>query len=184
MKKILVIGSGGAGKSTFARRLGERLNLEVIHLDRHFWSAGWVEPPRAEWARDVEELTRRESWVMDGNYSGTLEQRVAACDAIIFLDLPRTVCVWRVVKRAVVYRRRTRPDMAEGCHEHLSLKFLRWVWDYPGRSRPKVLELLKAKARDKRVFRLRSDAEVEQFLAAARRLDEDEGGRVKKNSKS
>ena len=76
MKKILVIGSGGSGKSTFARRLGARLSLEVIHLDAHHWRAGWVAPPKDEWRRQVEELTRRESWVMDGNFSGTLHQVV------------------------------------------------------------------------------------------------------------
>ncbi|HYP53858.1 MAG TPA: DNA topology modulation protein [Pyrinomonadaceae bacterium] len=176
MKKVLVIGSGGAGKSTFARRLGRRLNLEVIHLDRHFWGAGWVEPPRDEWARYVEELTARESWVMDGNYSGTLAQRVAACDTIIVLDLPRAVCLWRVVKRAVRYRGRTRPDMAEGCHERLTLEFARWVWGYPKRSRPKVLALLEANAHDKRVVRLCSDAEAERFLAAARAVEANPAG--------
>ncbi|HYO62783.1 MAG TPA: DNA topology modulation protein [Pyrinomonadaceae bacterium] len=167
MKKVLVIGSGGSGKSTFAQRLGRRLDLEVIHLDRHFWGAGWVETPRDEWARRVEELTARDAWVMDGNYGGTLAQRVAACDTIIFLDLPRSVCVWRVVRRALRYRGRTRPDMAEGCRERLTLEFVRWVWNYPERSRPKVLALLDANARAKRVVRLRSRAEVERFLAAA-----------------
>ncbi|HEV2859716.1 MAG TPA: DNA topology modulation protein [Pyrinomonadaceae bacterium] len=165
MKKVLVIGSGGSGKSTLARRLGERLGVEVLHLDRFYWRAGWVETPKQEWARKVEELVAGESWVMDGNYSGTLERRLEACDTVVFLDLPRAVCVWRVLKRLVTSRWRGRPDMAEGCEDRFSLEFLSWVWNYPERSRPKVLALLEAKAAGKRVVRLGSGAEVERFLA-------------------
>ncbi|HEV2765977.1 MAG TPA: DNA topology modulation protein [Pyrinomonadaceae bacterium] len=168
MRRVLVIGPGGAGKSTFAARLGQRLGLEVIHLDRHFWKPGWVDPPRDQWAKDVDQLLARDSWVMDGNYSGTLEQRLAACDTVVFLDLPRTVCLWRVVRRAVRYRGRSRPDMAEGCPERLTFSFLWWVWRYPKRSRPQVLERLKAAAQAKRVVHLRTSAEAEQFLAEAR----------------
>ena len=160
----MVIGSGGAGKSTFARRLGARLGLEVIHLDAHFWRPGWVEPSKEEWRRTVEELCARESWVMDGNYSGTLEMRLAACDTVVFLDLPRAVCVWRVLKRSVMYRNRPRPDMAAGCRERFDAKFLHWVWTYPSRRRTKILARLEEIAADKRVVRLRSDAEVERFL--------------------
>ena len=72
MKRVLVIGSGGAGKSTFATRLGARLGLPVIHLDRVYWQPGWVETPKDEWLRKVEEMCAADAWVMDGNYSGTL----------------------------------------------------------------------------------------------------------------
>ena len=82
MRKVLVIGSGGAGKSTFARRLGALLELEVIHLDSLYWSAGWVEMPKAEWQRVVEELLSRRAWIIDGNYSGTLQMRLEACERV------------------------------------------------------------------------------------------------------
>ncbi|HEX7316793.1 MAG TPA: DNA topology modulation protein [Pyrinomonadaceae bacterium] len=164
MKRVLVIGSGGAGKSTFARRLGERLGLPVIHLDVCFWRPGWVETPKEEWRQTVEGLCARESWVMDGNFSGTLELRLAACDTVIFLDLPRAVCVWRALKRWLMYRDARRPDMAEGCGEKFDLKFLDWIWNYPSRSRPKVLARIEEHARDKQVITLRSSDEVEKFL--------------------
>jgi adenylate kinase family enzyme len=167
VKKILVIGSGGAGKSTFARRLGERLGLEVIHLDAHHWRPNWVGTPNDEWRGVVEGLLRRDAWVMDGNYSGTLDVRLAACDTVIFLDLPRAVCLWRVLKRVVMYRNRKRPDMAEGCHEQFDLEFIRWVWGYRKRSRPKVVRLLEEKGARKKIVWLRTSAEVEKFLARA-----------------
>ena len=167
MKKILIIGSGGAGKSTFARRLGERLRLEVIHLDAHHWKPGWVGTPNDEWREVVEGLLRRDAWVMDGNYSGTLDARMAACDTVIFLDLPRAVCLWRVLKRLVMYRKGRRPDMAEGCDERFDPEFIRWVWGYRRRSRPKVVRLLEENEARKKIVWLRTPAEVEEFLARA-----------------
>ncbi|MBW4425057.1 MAG: hypothetical protein KME50_11545 [Nostoc desertorum CM1-VF14] len=71
MKKILIIGSGGAGKSTLARELGTILGLEVIHLDTWYWNPGWVETPKAKWQSIIQSLTLRECWIMDGNYSNT-----------------------------------------------------------------------------------------------------------------
>ena len=168
MKRILIIGSGGAGKSTFARRLSAALAIEVIHLDAHYWQPGWVEPPKPEWRQMVEEMLRRDAWIMDGNYSGTLDVRLAACDTVIFLDIARAVCLWRIGKRWLLYRKRRRPDMAAGCDERFSLEFMRWVWDYPRRSRPKVIARLREHAQSKRVIRLRSQAEVEKFLAGAK----------------
>jgi adenylate kinase family enzyme len=114
MKKIVIIGSGGAGKSTLATQLGEMLNLEIIHLDKLYWQAGWVEPLKDEWKKTVEDLLKRDSWIMDGNFGGTIEMRLKACDTAIFLDFPRTVCLYRVIKRRLTYRNTSRPDMAEG----------------------------------------------------------------------
>jgi adenylate kinase family enzyme len=167
MRRVMVIGSGGAGKSTFALRLGALLDIPVIHLDAEHWRPGWVEPPKEEWRRKVEGLVSGDAWVIDGNYSGTLPLRLAACDTVVFLDLPRAVCLWRALKRALAFRNTTRPDMAAGCPEKIDLKFLRWVWDYPSRTRPKVLELLGENSEGRRVVRLRSRAEVEKFLSDA-----------------
>jgi hypothetical protein len=81
----------------FAARLAERTGLPLIHLDAMYWRPGWVKTPKDEWSRTVDRLLTRDRWVMDGNYAGTLDRRLAACDTVIFLDLPRTVCLWRAV---------------------------------------------------------------------------------------
>lgn len=164
MKKVLIIGPGGAGKSTFANQLGERLNIEVLHLDKFYWRPGWIEPSKAEWLKTVEELLRREAWIMDGNYSGSLAIRFKECDTVIFLDMPRTLCVWRVLKRAVMYRNKSRPDVAEGCRERLSLEFILWVWNYPRRTRPKIVRMFESDTEGKRIISLRSPADIERFL--------------------
>jgi adenylate kinase family enzyme len=177
MRRVLVIGSGGAGKSTFARRLGKLLDLQVIHLDVNYWKPGWVETPKDGWRRKVEELAKGEAWIIDGNYSGTLDVRLAACDTVVFLDLPRTVCIRRVLKRVLTYRDGTRPDMAEGCSEKFNFEFLRWIWNYPSQTRPKIVELLEKHSQDKLIVRLRSDAEVERFFNGV--FDEVKAGGVR-----
>jgi len=86
MRKVLVIGSGGSGKSTFAKHMGQLLNIKVIYLDTLYWNFGWLETPKADWLKTVEELVKRDSWIIDGNYSGTLDLRLRACDTVIFLE--------------------------------------------------------------------------------------------------
>ena len=164
MKRILIIGSGGAGKSTLSRQLGEKIGIEVFHLDKLHWRAGWTEPPKDEWEKIVSEVVAKDSWIVDGNYSGTMEMRIQHCDTVIFLDLPRTVCVYRALKRVFTYRKGGRPDMAEGCDEKFDLKFLKWIWDYPKRTKPRVESFLKQFQNKKTVIRLQSKKEVERFL--------------------
>jgi adenylate kinase family enzyme len=166
-KRILVIGAGGAGKSTFARRLGRALGIEVIHLDAFYWKPGWVEPSKEEWAQTIDGILKRDAWIMDGNYSGSLAPRLDACDAAIFLDLPRTTCLWRVLQRWAKYRNTTRPDMAAGCREQLSLEFLAWIWNYPKRSRPKVVRLLEDERNAGKAIRLQTAEQIDRFLESA-----------------
>ena len=166
MRRIAIVGPGGAGKSTLARRMGERLGLPVHHLDALHWRPGWVETPIDEWRQVQRELVRGERWIMDGNYGGTVEIRLAAADTIVFLDFPRRVALWRAFKRRLRYRGRSRPDMAEGCPEQLSPEFVLWLWNWPKTSRPKLIgKIEKHGARVRRVV-LRSPAEVERFLAS------------------
>ncbi|MCA1555262.1 MAG: DNA topology modulation protein [Acidobacteria bacterium] len=168
MRKVLVIGSGGAGKSTFARRLGKLLDIEIIHLDALYWNPGWVETPKAAWAKTIEALVKRDSWIMDGNYSGTFDLRLKACDTIVFLDMPRLICLWRVLKRSMIYRNRSRPDMGAGCHEKLDLEFIKfilWVWNYPKRTRPRIMNWMRENSGNQKVVWLRSPADAERYLA-------------------
>lgn len=171
MKKTLIIGSGGAGKSTFSRRLGAALGIEVIHLDRLFWSANWMETPKDEWRKKVEQILPGDSWIMDGNFGGTMEMRMEACDTIIFLDFPRLVCTYRVLKRIALYKKNNRPDMAEGCDEKFDLKFLSWIWNFSKTGKPKIEKLLDKFQNAKTVIRLKSKAEVEKFLSACSALE-------------
>lgn len=168
MQRILVIGSGGSGKSTFSLRLGEILDIGVVHLDSLYWKPGWVESDKAEWAHRVHKLISEDAWILDGNYSGTLVERVEACDTVIFLDVSRLTCLWRVLKRAMRHYGETRPDMPGGCPERLDLKFMLWIWNYPKRTRGRVLSLLEAHRSTKNVICLRTRKDIERFLASQR----------------
>jgi len=164
MKRVLIIGSSGAGKSTFARKLGEKTGLEIIHLDVLHWKPNWTEPDKEEWQKTVEEALKGDSWIIDGNFGGTMEMRIKASDTVIFFDLPRALCVYRILKRVITYRKGTRPDMAEGCDEKFDWKFLKWVWDFPKQTKPKIEERLKRFENEKTIIRFESRKEVEIFL--------------------
>lgn len=164
MKRILIIGSSGAGKSTFAKRLHEATHIKLVHLDHLYWKPNWIEPSKDEWRKTVGQIAKDEEWIMDGNYSGTLEMRIEPCDTVIFLDMPRVVCVYRILKRVAFYKKRNRPDMADGCDERFDFSFLKWVWDYPNRSKPKVEALLAKHLSEKTIFHLKSNKDVESFF--------------------
>ena len=93
MKRISIVGSGGAGKSTFAHQLADILHLPVIHLDALYWQPGWVATPQDEWRDKQQQLVQQECWIIDGNYTSTLDVRFAVADTIIFLDFPRFRCL-------------------------------------------------------------------------------------------
>ena len=164
MRRILIIGSGGSGKTTLAKETATRTGLPLIHLDQLFWHPGWVPTPDEEWDRQIQELIARDRWIMDGNYGRTLPMRLAAADTVVFLDLPRVICIWRILKRRLRYFGRARPDVAPGCPERFSWEFLRWVWTYPSRRRPRILDRLDAARRGKQVFVLQRETEVQGFL--------------------
>jgi adenylate kinase family enzyme len=162
MERVLVIGSPGAGKSTLATAIAERSGLPLIHLDRHHWRSGWVEADKAEWEPQVAALIAGERWVIDGNYGGTLAARLARADTAIWLDFPVWLCVARVFRRAVQYRGKTRPDMAEGCPEQLNWEFLAYTARFPWTGRKRILAKLPAFTG--RLVHLRRPSEAERFL--------------------
>ncbi|MDF1503425.1 hypothetical protein, partial [Roseisolibacter sp. H3M3-2] len=164
VRRVSIVGPGGAGKSTLARALGARTGLPVVHLDARHWSAGWVEPDRAEWRRTVEALVAEPAWILDGNYGGTLDVRLAASDTVVFLDLSPARCVWRAARRAWRYRGRSRPDMAPGCPEQFTWEFARWIWTYRRRRRPDVLRRLAALPPTTAVVHLRTPRAVARWL--------------------
>jgi adenylate kinase family enzyme len=127
MDRVLVIGSPGAGKSTLARVLAEGLALPLVHLDAEYWRSGWLETPPEEWRARLQEIVAGERWVIDGNYGGSLPQRLARADTVVWLDYPTPLCLWRIVRRLARYRGNARPDMAAGCPERFNLEFLVYV---------------------------------------------------------
>ena len=169
MRRVSIIGCSGSGKSRLAAELGSLLGLPVIHLDAFHWRPGWERPPEEEWRRRHAELLRPEAWILDGNFRGTMEERIAASDTVILLARSRATCLFRVFKRSLGRWGAGRPDLAPGCPERLpDGEFLRWIWSYNGTNLPPILERLEQVRPEKKVVILRSDAEVEGFLNSLR----------------
>lgn len=166
MRRILVIGCPGAGKSTLARRLAERLGLPLIHLDREYFGPGWVEPPRAVWRERVADLAGRPDWVMDGNYSSTFDLRVPRAHVVVWLDISRWICLASVIGRVVRHYGTTRPDLGPDCIERFDWSFLKFVWSYPQRTRPKTIRMMERLRPDQKGFVLRSRSEIPALEAA------------------
>ena len=142
MERILIIGCGGAGKSTLARQLGNLTGLPVVHLDKLFWHPGWVESTKEEIDAKITAALDEPQWIMDGNYNRTLPLRIRKCDAVIYLDFSRFACLMGVAKRVLTTYGTVRPDMAEGCPERFDLDFLRWVWNFNKNKREQYYRLL------------------------------------------
>lgn len=164
VERVLVLGSSGSGKSTFARQLGKKLSIEVIHLDSHYWQPDWTYTPEDKWAQKLERLLEKENWIMDGNYLPTLSQRLLYADTVIFLDLNRVKCLWRCVGRYLKYKGENRPELAAGCNEKIDKDFLKWIWNYPREIKPRILEML-GNQPDRRVIVLRGNEDINEFLA-------------------
>lgn len=167
MRRVLVLGCPGAGKSTLARSLGEALSLPVVHLDKLWWKSGWINRTEGEFDALLDAVLLGEEWVIDGNYLRTLPRRLERCDAVVLLDYPRRVCLLRALRRILTWRGRTRPDMAADCPERLDGEFVRWIWEFHRTQRPQVLELLDGWTGEKHVFR--SPKDCARFLAKLER---------------
>ena len=163
MERILIIGCGGAGKSTLARQLGKKLNLPVVHLDSIFWLPGWVEMERDAFdARVLQELEKPQ-WIMDGNYNRTLPRRVAHCDTIIYLDFSRFACLYGIFKRLLTNIGKTRPDMGAGCKEKVDWAFVKWVWNFNKNKRQRYYKMLNEATHTETIV-LKNRRMVKRFL--------------------
>ena len=164
VRRVLIIGSGGSGKSYLARELGPRLDLPVVHLDPLFWKPGWVETPEPQWRAIQQVLVRRPAWIIDGNHASTLDVRLPAADTVVFLDMPRWLCMTRVVTRSLRHRRRARIDRAEGCRERLNWSFLKWVWTFPKHGREQIEDALARHGDGTEVIVLRRRRDITRFV--------------------
>jgi adenylate kinase family enzyme len=169
MQRVLVMGCSGAGKSTFARALADRLGLPFVSLDQLFWQPGWREPKMEDFTAKVTRAAEKSAWVIDGNYTrhGAGELRRERADTIVWFDLPRRVCLAGIFKRIVTTYGTVRPEMAPGCPEQVDWAFLKYVWTYRDMQRPKLLVFFSALRGDQRFVAFTKRAQAADFLLRA-----------------
>ena len=137
-QRIAIVGCSGGGKSTLARALAARTDLPLIHLDREFWQPGWKDKPPEAWLARHTALINEPRWIIEGSYAATLPERAAAADLIVFVDLPRWQCLWRILRRTLTTYGRVRDDMAPGGHERFNIAFLRYIWNFRAQNNPRI----------------------------------------------
>lgn len=158
MKRVIVIGCPGAGKSTFAKRLHNRTDLPLYHLDLIWHKPDRTNISREEFDRELENLLQKEQWIIDGNYGRTLEKRLQQCDTVFFLDLPTEVCLKGAESRVGI-KREDMPWMEEKLDE----EFKEWIQAFPRNELPHIHSLLE-KYKDKEIVTFHSHNEIDSFF--------------------
>ncbi len=165
MKKILIVGGPGSGKTFCAMKLSEKLKIPVYHLDHYYYKPNWVVVDRAEFIAIQRNIIQKDAWIIDGNSLTTLSERLDKADAIIFLDIPRYQRVKRILWRNCVLNKPS--DLPPGCTFSLTqfLMFLKNnVWAFDTQRRDKILHSIAEHPRVK-FFHILSSKELDNFLA-------------------
>ena len=162
MKKALVIGSPGAGKTTFARRLAQKTGLPLIHLDYYYHDKSkdyYSEKNKPAWYAEVRQLMKRKSWIMDGNYSTTFPERFEEADTIFFFDFPLRLRLYGIFRRRLQFHKKQRYDMPDDWQEKITWEFFKFVWNFES-YRPKITSVINQKNGKKIItFKTRTDAQ-------------------------
>lgn len=160
MKRIIIIGCPGSGKSTFSRELHRITNIPLYHLDMLFRNPDKTTVEKSLFRNRLADILTKEEWIIDGNYGSTMEMRIRVCDTVVFLDYPVEVCLDGIRSR----KGKERPDMPwiESENEDDS-EFITFIKNYNTESRPKVVSLLE-KYTEKMVLIFHDRNEADEFL--------------------
>ena len=154
MKKVIVIGCCGSGKSTFARHLHACTRIPLFHLDQLNWNADKTTVEKTVFLKRVKEVIEKDTWIIDGNYGSSMEMRMQACDTVFFLDYPVDICIQGIYDRVG----KARTDMP-WIEDEVDEDLIEFVKNYEKEDRPEVLNLLsKYKEKDIHIFHTRKEA--------------------------
>ena len=158
MKKVIVIGCPGSGKSTVSRTLHNKTGIPLYRLDMMYWNADKTTVEKSVFLERLSAVLEKDEWIIDGNYGSTMELRMVACDTVIFLDYPLEICLDGIKER----RGKPRSDMP-WIETEEDAEFIEFIKNYEEQQKPKVLELLK-KHSDKNIIIFKSREQADAFL--------------------
>ena len=163
MLKSLVIGSPGAGKSTFARKLRDVTGIPLYYLDMLWHRPDRSNISREEFDRQLLEIVQKDRWIIDGNYQRTLRHRLEACDTVFLLDIPPKACL-AGAKSRVGTAREDMPWVETGLDE----EFRQWIVDFPKTQLPQIYQLTEEYREKRNVIIFRSREEADDYLQTLR----------------
>jgi adenylate kinase family enzyme len=131
-------------------------------MDQLGWLPGWIETDKKELRDRLNAIVATDRWLIEGNYGSTLQLRLPRADAVIYLDFPIRLCLWRLLRRILRHRGTTRPDMTEGCPERFDLEFFRYVLFWNRGPRPRTEQALKGY--ESKVIRLNGPKALKDWL--------------------
>ncbi|MBQ5824424.1 MAG: adenylate kinase [Clostridia bacterium] len=159
MKKIIILGCPGSGKTTFAEKLNKRTGLPLYYLDAIWHKPDKTHIPREEFDSRIREIFSTDSWIIDGNYSRTIEMRLKECDTVFLFDLPTEVCLQGATERIG----KGRYDMP-WIEQELDPEFEAFIRGFPETTLPTIYELLEKHKAGKQIVIFKSRAEADEFL--------------------
>ena len=159
MKKIIVIGCPGSGKTTFSEKLNRLTGIHLFHLDAIWHKVDKTHISRDDFDQRLGEILSRDSYIIDGNYSRTVERRIAACDTVFLFDLPTDVCLEGAVSRLG----KKRVDMP-WVDTELDPRFKDEIESFREENLPTVYGLLEKYGEGKQIVIFKSRAEADAFI--------------------
>ena len=164
-KRIMVVGCSGGGKSTLSHKLSAAFGLRYISMDREiFWLPGWQARPREEQRQKIAAIVAEEKWLMDGSNPSSFDMRLPRSHIVLWVRMPRWLCLWGAISRIVKGYGKARPEMAEGCPERIDLDFLRYIWNFERRHSPIFEESFALHGPNVPIFQLKSRKQIRRLL--------------------
>jgi adenylate kinase family enzyme len=140
-------------------------------LDWLYWGDAWAPTPPEEWQALLDRIVAGESWIIDGNFTSSLPQRLGAADTVIYLDLPPLTSTIRASKRRLLHRWRRAPGVPGGSRPMFNVQLFRWIWAFPSQNRPYLFEQLEQPSITEKTVILRSRRDVRRFERSVRHQD-------------
>lgn len=165
MKKVIIIGCPGSGKSTFGRKLKGITDLPLYHLDMMFWNEDRTTVAKELFVERLKNAMSSSEWIIDGNYASTMEMRIKECDTVFFLDYPTEVCIEGIESR----KGHPRSDMPWIENENADEDFIDFINKYNLESRPGVIRLLE-KYSEKNIIIFKTRKESEEYLSLLKKV--------------
>ena len=165
MKKVIVIGCPGSGKTTFAEKLNKLTGLPLYYLDAVWHKPDKTHIPREEFDQRITEIFATPEWIIDGNYNRTIEMRLKECDTVFLFDLPTEVCLQGASER-----------LGKGHYDLPWLEtepdpeFMRFIEEFPQTTLPKIYELIEKYKAEKQVVIFKSREDADEYISFIKRI--------------